>query len=116
MLVEGSIILVDFLQSDGAVKKRPAVIVRRLPPFGDLLLAGISTQLHQAIAGFDLILQQNDPDFHRTGLRATSVVRIALLARYAANDPRINGELGKLAAADLALAQQRLAKLILEGA
>ena len=77
MLAEGSIILVDFLQSDGAVKKRPAVIIRRLPPFDDLLLSGISTQLHQAIAGFDIVLRRDHPDFRASGLRASSVVRLS---------------------------------------
>ena len=40
-------------QADGQIKNRPVVLLRRLPPFGDFLVCGISTQLHQRVTGFD---------------------------------------------------------------
>jgi mRNA interferase MazF len=43
---EGDIALTALPQSDGSVKPRPAVLLRRMPPFGDWLVCGVSTQLH----------------------------------------------------------------------
>lgn len=48
--------MVDLPQSDGAVKKRLALLLRQMPRFNDWLLVGISTQLHQEVPGFDEIL------------------------------------------------------------
>jgi len=34
-------------QADGRVKDRPCIALRRMPGFGDWLVCGVSTQLHQ---------------------------------------------------------------------
>ena len=44
---EGDIALAPLAQADGQIKNRPVVMLRRLPPFGDFLICGISTHLHQ---------------------------------------------------------------------
>jgi mRNA interferase MazF len=46
---EGDVILTQIPQSDGTLKSRPALVLRELPPFRDLLVCGISTQTHQAV-------------------------------------------------------------------
>ncbi len=43
---EGDVILALIPQADGVEKNRPALILREMPPFGDMLVCGISTQIH----------------------------------------------------------------------
>lgn len=76
---EGDIVLVAMGQADNLNKRRPALILRRMPKFGDLLICGISSQMHQAIPHFDAILVQESPEFARTGLVTSSVVRLGFL-------------------------------------
>lgn len=73
---EGDIVLIDLLQSDGNLKLRPALILKKLPKYNDFLVCGISTQLHQYIKNDDEILDGNDTHFHHTGLYKTSLVRL----------------------------------------
>ncbi|MBJ7391752.1 MAG: hypothetical protein JHC85_09305 [Chthoniobacterales bacterium] len=51
-----------------------------MPPFGDWLVCGVSTQLQQEVAGFDDIIDPSDPDFPGSGLKATSLIRLGFLA------------------------------------
>jgi mRNA interferase MazF len=67
------------LQSDGTIKSRPVVILREMPPFGDLLVCGISTQLRQFTPGFDELIGYGDSDFATSGLMAESVIRLGFL-------------------------------------
>ncbi len=76
---EGDIILVAMGQADNRSKRRPALVLRQMPKFNDLLVCGISTQTHQNIPNFDAILAQESPDFEQTGLVASSVVRLGFL-------------------------------------
>jgi mRNA interferase MazF len=62
------------------VKNRPALILREMPRFGDLLVCGISSQLWVAVADFDETITAADSDFERSGLLAPSVVRLGFLA------------------------------------
>ena len=50
----GDVVLTPLPQSDGRVKNRPTIALRRMPGFGDWLLCGVSTQLHQEIPGVGL--------------------------------------------------------------
>lgn len=62
-------------------KRRPALLVARLPgPFDDWLVCMISSQVSQAIDGFDEILYRDETDFAQSGLKTDSVIRIARLA------------------------------------
>ena len=51
-----------------------------MPPFGDWLVCGISTQLHQQVAEFDEIVDVGDSDFAASGLKAASLIRLGFLA------------------------------------
>lgn len=73
-------------QADGSLKRRPALILRLMPPFGDFLLCGISTQLHQKVEGFDEIISPADSDFPSTGLKAASLIRLGFLIVYSKKD------------------------------
>jgi mRNA interferase MazF len=93
---EGDIILVPLPQSDGQIKRRPAVLLRTLPPFGDFLVCGISTQLRQQVSGFDEILGKSDDDFSMTGLRQDSLIRLGFLAVFASD--QVTGSIGEISA------------------
>lgn len=60
-------------------KPRPAILLRRLPPFGDWLVCGVSTQIHQEVTGFDDIIEPSHPDFRSSGLKAASLIRLGFL-------------------------------------
>lgn len=77
---EGDIVLTPLPQSDGQIKNRPAVVLRAMPPFGDLLVCGVSTQLQQEARGFDQTIQPGDADFRQSGLKAASLIRLGYLA------------------------------------
>lgn len=76
----GEIVLVTLPQSDGAVKRRPALLLRQMPGFKDWLLVGISTQLHQEIPGFDEVLYDDEPHFVETGLLRSSLIRLGFMS------------------------------------
>lgn len=48
----GDIVLIPLPQSDGAIKRRPALLIKQMPPFNDWLLYGISTQLQQKVVKY----------------------------------------------------------------
>jgi len=77
---EGDIALAPLPQADGQVKNRPVVLLRRLPPFGDFLVCGVSTQIHQCVAGFDEAIAPGDKEFAASGLKAASLIRLGFLA------------------------------------
>jgi mRNA interferase MazF len=77
---EGDIALAPLPQANGQIKNRPVVLLRRLPPFGDFLVCGVSTQVHQRVAGFDEEIALADPDSANSGLKATSLIRLGFLA------------------------------------
>jgi mRNA interferase MazF len=77
---EGSIILTAIAQADGQRKNRPALVLREMPKYGDLLICGISTQLRQYLPNFDEIIKTEDPDFVASGLVRSSLIRLAFLA------------------------------------
>lgn len=77
---QGDIILTPVPQADGKLKNRPAIILREMPSYGDLLVCGISTQLHLYVKGFDEIISRGDEDFKLSGLLSESLIRLGFLA------------------------------------
>ena len=77
---EGDIVLTPMPQADGRLKNRPAVVLREMPPFGDLLVCGVSAQLQQQVEGFDQVIKPGDSDFAESGLKAASLIRLGFLA------------------------------------
>jgi mRNA interferase MazF len=100
---EGQILIADLPQSDGTVKRRPVLVLRQLPGYGDYLVCGISSQLWQEIKGFDEVLPA-DP---QTGLRGTSVVRLGFLDTMPQRE--IAGSIGRVSDALHRALLQRLA-------
>ena len=91
---QGDVILTPVPQADGKIKNRPAVILREMPPYGDLLVCGISTQLQQCVKGFDEIISPEHKDFESSGLLSKSLIRLGFLAVLPRS--RIPGSIGSI--------------------
>jgi mRNA interferase MazF len=76
---EGDVIVVPLPQADGIAKNRPAVVLREMPPFRDVLVCGVSTQLRHAAKDFDELISPGDVDFIASGLRTESLIRLGFL-------------------------------------
>jgi mRNA interferase MazF len=77
---EGDVILTPVPQADGRIKNRPAIVLREMPPFRDLLVCGVSSQLHHYVRNFDEIISPADRDFASSGLLSESLIRLGFLA------------------------------------
>jgi mRNA interferase MazF len=77
---EGDVILTPLPQADGKIKNRPAIYLREMPPFRDLLVCGVSTQMHQLAPEFDELITSQDSDFAASGLVSDSLIRLGFLA------------------------------------
>ena len=77
---EGDVILTPVPQADRTVKNRPAILLREMPAYRDVLVCGISTQLHHYVQDFDEIISPTDADFASSGLVAPSLIRLSFLA------------------------------------
>lgn len=77
---EGDVVLTPVPQADGTVKDRPAIVLREMPGYRDLLVCGVSRQLHQYVQGFDEIIAPTDTDFVASGLVSASLIRLSFLA------------------------------------
>ena len=91
---EGQVILVAMPQADDRDKRRPALILRRMPDFNDLLVCGISSQLARAVPDFDLVLSSGSDDYARSGLVADSVIRLGYLTVIPAS--KVSGAIGNV--------------------
>ncbi len=83
-MTEGDVVLTPVPQADGTMKNRPAVFLREMPPFKDLLVCGISTQLRQEVKGFDELISPSDADFASSGLVRESLHQVGLSGSSAA--------------------------------
>ena len=91
---EGDLIVVPMPQADGVAKNRPAVILREIPPFQDVLVCGVSKQLRQAAKDFDEVVAPSDADFVSSGLKEESLVRLGFLVVVPRN--KILGSIGSI--------------------
>lgn len=103
----GDVVLASLAQADGQRKIRPALLLCQLPPFGDWLACGISSQLRHQVPGFDELITPDSPDFTASGLRGASVIRLGFVARL--TPPEIGGVLGSVAQERLGRLSQNLA-------
>jgi mRNA interferase MazF len=79
MIRRGDIVLVPFPFSDlSSIKRRPALVVSSNPfnrHHTEAIFAFITSKDYSD--QHDLTLDQSDPDFHETGLKKTSTLRVA---------------------------------------
>ena len=76
---KGDVVIVAMPQADGSVKNRPTIILREMPPFQDMLVCGVSSQLRQEVKDFDEIISPTDIDFTASGLVGKSLIRLGFL-------------------------------------
>ena len=110
---QGDVVLVPLPQANGLHKPRPAVLLKQLPPFGDWLLCGVSTQLQKQTIGFDDIIKVSDPDFPSSGLKSTSLIRLGFLAVLPGNF--ILGRIGAISQSRHLQLIRTLAHYLMEG-
>ena len=77
---QGDVILTPVPQADGNLKNRPAIFLREMPHYKDVLVCGVSTQLHHEVKGFDEVIRSTDSDFVASGLKTNSLIRLGFLA------------------------------------
>ena len=77
---QGDVVLTPIPQADGILKNRPAIFLREMPPYRDVLVCAVSTQLHHEVRDFDEIIEPIHPDFLASGLRSASLIRLGFLA------------------------------------
>lgn len=108
-MTPGDVVLARMPQVAGvAPKLRPTLLLATLlGPYQNLLLCGISTQLHQLQANWDELLDPADADFPSSGLRAASVIRLSFL--WAAETADTHGVIGRIDPLRLERLRRRLA-------
>jgi mRNA interferase MazF len=110
----GDVVVVPLPTSAGALKARPALVLAGLPgPYGDLLLCGISTQLHLYVPDWDERLGPGEPDYAQSGLLYPSMIRLSYLG--VAAPAQIGATLGSIAGERLTRLRVRLANLLQSG-
>ncbi|MCX6353103.1 MAG: type II toxin-antitoxin system PemK/MazF family toxin [Bacteroidetes bacterium] len=108
---EGFIILTIFPQ-DKEKKLRPALVLRQFPKYGDVLVCGITSQLHQFIPDFDILLDTAHTDYKLSGLKAPGICRLNMLTMISTQ--QINGKLGYVAPKTLNTLLKNLADYLLK--
>ena len=91
---EGDVVLTPFPQADGKTKNRPSIVLGVMPPFGDMLVCGVSRQLRHRVADFDEVIATTDADFDSSGLVDTSLIRLGFLSLLPASE--FLGDIGSI--------------------
>jgi mRNA interferase MazF len=110
-MTEGDVALTPLPHPDGRFKPRPAILLRRMPPFGDWLICGVSSQLQQRVLGFDELIESSHPDFGRSGLKSDSVIRLGFLTTMPAD--HFLGVLGVISRERHARLVERLSRFLI---
>lgn len=91
----GNIILTSLPQTDGHTKMRPALVLKEMPKFHDLMICGVSSNIRNFIEGFDEIIGTADIDYKESGLVQESLIRLGFISVMPLKD--IHGSIGKIA-------------------
>ena len=110
-MLAGDVVLAELQQSDGGRKLRPSIILKSILPFDDVLLCGVSKQLHQISYGLDELIKADDGDFAQTGLLYPSLIRLGWLQTISESD--IRGVVGSVSKARLNRLLVRLSSFII---
>ena len=110
--MQGDVVVVPMPQADGMVKNRPAIILREMPPFRDVLVCGVSTQLRQAAKEFDEVITPTDADFAASGLKEESLIRLGFLVVVPRN--KIAGSIGSISPERHKRLLQRLSEYLVQ--
>ncbi len=93
---KGTIVLARFPFTDlSGSKRRPALILTsNNPESPDVILAFISSVIPMDLRNADLLLDSKDENFHSTGLKKSSIIKLDKLATL--DKELITGELGEI--------------------
>lgn len=105
-MIPGSLVIAALPQADGFRKNRPALLLVRLPPFGDSLLCGVSTQPRLIVPDLDEVIAPGAEDFSASGLACASLVRLGYLAVVPLSE--VKGTIGRISAAPYRRLMDRL--------
>lgn len=103
----GTIALARVQQADGRLKTRPVLVICQTPPFSDLLVCAVSSNLNHATKGFDEILNSQDSDFSLSGLKVPSLIRLGMLPTLPSS--AMLGSIGSVSIERLTRLKHRLA-------
>jgi mRNA interferase MazF len=108
----GDVVLIQLPQAvGGPPKTRPALVLALLPgPYQNVLICGVSTQLHDLQPDWDDKIEPSDADFSQSGLHRTSAIRPSYF--YGADVSEISGVIGRIDAGRLTRVRRRLAALL----
>ena len=109
---EGQVVKAYIMQADGKYKNRPVVLIKKLPYFDDWLVCGISSKIHTAHQGLDIVITQAHSDFMETELDYNFVIRTGWL--YVFPESKIKEILGKISLETLKILYANLANFILK--
>ncbi len=107
---DGDVVIARLPQQDGTFKDRPAICLRRIPPFDGLLVCGISTQMQQLAPELDEMITPTDSDFRTARLKQPSLIRLGYLAVLPAST--FKGRIGSISAARLDRLRTRLSDFL----
>ncbi len=93
-MIESDVALARLPQAEGPAKLRSVILLRQMPPYGDWLVCGVSSQLHHLVAGFDETIEPAHPDFAGSGLKCSSLIRLGFLVVLPAG--KIQGSVGSI--------------------
>ena len=93
----GDLLLASLETSDGGSKIRPVILLDTIPPYGDLLVCAVSSQLRLEVPGLDAVIGPQDEDYVSSGLRLPSLVRTGQLA--VKRRSLFHGRIGRISAA-----------------
>ena len=110
----GQIVLFRFPHAEpDEGKLRPALLLGKLPgQYDDWLICMISSQMRHYVRDFDEILQQEDGDFSKSGLKVASVIRVGRLA--VVEGDILLGAIGHIDADRLRRLKSRLAEWLMK--
>lgn len=111
MIRPGDVVLAALPQADGSSKLRPVLILAELPGrFDDLLVCGISSQVHQFVPEWDESIESSSTDFLASGLRLPSIARLSFLAVVPSGQTA--GGIGRIASERLSRLLMRLSRYL----
>ena len=97
-------------ESDGTLRSRPALLLKRIFPHNDWLMCVISGGLHNEIKGLDVVINTDHPDFANTHLKYSGLIRTGFL--YTLSEEIIEGKIGVVSAATYIQVCQNLSRFI----
>lgn len=114
----GDVVTTIFEPADDTRKKRPAIILCKVPPYDDFLCCAVTSKLQHEVTHLDEVIHQGDEereadeDFAASGLHVTSLIRVAFLGYYRAE--HFHGHLGTISQERLHRLRGKLVALLSE--